>query len=124
MDHQCPTNQKPAECAKLKRSTTTWLLPKGLVGSRCTAVVDISGQDLHCLLDTGSQVTTIPVSLYNLHFSDQPVKSLHDLLQVEGAAGQAVPYLGYIETTVTFPQHFLGTAFTVPTLALIVPDVR
>lgn len=122
---QCPTNQKLAECAKLKKSTKgTWQLPKGLVGSRCTAVVNISGQDCHCLLDTGSQVTTIPVSLYNLHFSDQPVKPLHDLLQVEGAAGQAVPYIGYIETTIMFPQDFLGTAFEVPTLAPIVPDVR
>lgn len=86
--------------------------------------MNISGQDCHCLLDTGSQVITIPVSLYNLHFSDQPVKSLHDLLQVEGAAGQVVPYIGYIETTITFPRDFLGTAFEVPTLALIVPDVR
>lgn len=88
VDQQCPTNQKPAECAKLRKSTTgTWRLPKGLLGSHCTAVVNISGHVCHCLLDTGSQVTTIPVSLYNQHFSDQSVKSLHDLLQEEGAAG-------------------------------------
>uniref|UniRef100_A0A8C1X488 ribonuclease H n=1 Tax=Cyprinus carpio TaxID=7962 RepID=A0A8C1X488_CYPCA len=67
---------------------------------------------------------TIPVSFYNEHLSHQPVQPLHVLLHVEGAAGQNVPYLGYIETTVTFPKDFVGSIITVPTLALIVPDVR
>lgn len=75
-------------------------------------------------IDTGSQVTTIPVSFYNKNLSDQPVKPLHNLLEVEGAAGQSVPYLGYVETTVTFPKDFLGADFEVPTLALVVPDIR
>lgn len=52
------------------------------------------------------------------------MKPLCDLLQVEGAAGQEVPYLGYIETTITFPAEFLGVAIDVCTLALVVPDVR
>lgn len=68
-------------------------------------------------------MNTSPVSFYNQHLSDQPVKPLNDLLQVEGAAGQAVPYLGYVEVIVKFPKEFLGTDFVVPTLALVVPDV-
>lgn len=104
--------------------TNTTRLPKGLVGSKCAAVVGIAGTICNCLLDTGSQVTTLPVSFYNQHLSDQPVKPLHDLLQVEGAAGQSVPYLGYIELTITFPKDFLGAEFDVPTLALVVPDAR
>lgn len=75
------------------------------------------------MLDTGSQVTTIPISIYNQHFSQQPVKSLCDLLQVEGAAGQEVPYLGYIEVTITFPKEFIGADLDVSTLALVVPDI-
>ncbi|XP_061757227.1 uncharacterized protein LOC133553245 [Nerophis ophidion] len=99
-------------------------LPKGLVGSRCTANIKIAGEEFNCLLDTGSQVTTIPVSFYNQHFADQPVKPLRDLLQVEGAAGQAVPYLRYVEMVVTFPREFLGANFDVSTLALVVPDIE
>lgn len=95
-------------------------LPKGLIGSRCTASITIADKEFNCLLDTGSQVTTIPVSVYNQHFSSQ---SLCDLLQIEGAAGHAVPYLGYVEMEVTFPSEFLGANFNVSTLALVVPDV-
>ncbi|KAE8299872.1 hypothetical protein D5F01_LYC02290 [Larimichthys crocea] len=98
-------------------------LPKGLVRSCCTANIKIAGEEFDCLLDTGSQVTKIPVLFSNQHFADQPVKSLCDLLQVEGATGQAVPYLGYVEMVVTFPSEFLGVNFDVSTLALVVPDV-
>lgn len=54
-------------------------LPKGLVDSKCTAVVNIAGISCSCLLDT-------PASFYNQHLSDQPIKPLDDLLEVEGAA--------------------------------------
>lgn len=99
-------------------------LPKGLIGSRCTAEVNVAGQTCLCLLDTGSQVTTIPASFYNEHLSDQPINSLNELLHIEGAAGQSVPYLGYVETTMTFPEDFLGTDLSIKTLALVVPDIR
>lgn len=58
-----------------------------------------------------------------MHLSNQPINSLCNLLEVEGAAGQAVPYLGYVEMMVTFPCEFLGADFEVTTLALV-PDVR
>uniref|UniRef100_A0A8C7YJX3 Gypsy retrotransposon integrase-like protein 1 n=1 Tax=Oryzias sinensis TaxID=183150 RepID=A0A8C7YJX3_9TELE len=97
-------------------------LPRGLVGSKCSSEVDIAGQISHCLLDTGSQVTTVPVSFYNKHLSRQPLMPLCELLHVEGAGGQAVPYLGYIELTVKFPRDFVGAETEVSTLALVVPD--
>lgn len=56
--------------------------------------------------------------------SDQPVQPLEELIQVEGAAGQNVPFLGYIQTTMEFPKDFVGCPLSVPTLALIVPDTR
>lgn len=122
-----PKNKPTVTCTEISQQRmkkTTTRLPKGLVGSKCAAVVEIAGTTCNCLLDTGSQVTTLPVSFYNRHLSDQPVKPLHDLLQVEGAAGQSVPYVGYIELTITFPKDFLGAEFDVPTLALVVPDAR
>lgn len=93
LDKSCPTcAKKPVQCAELQSGLKN-RVPKGLVGSRCTAKVNVAGQTWSCLLDTGSQVTTIPVSFYNEHLSDQPVHSLNELLHVEGAAGQSIPYL-------------------------------
>lgn len=84
--------------------------------------MNIKGKEVNCLLDTGSQVTTVPQSFYEQHLSEQEIKSLHDLLEVEGAAGQSVPYLGYIELTVTFPREFVGAPVELNTLALVVPN--
>lgn len=127
VDPQRPNNKKKTvKCEELTpvSATVPPQLPKGLIGSRCTANIRIADQECNCLLDTGSQVTTVPISFYNQHLSDQPVNPLCDLLQVEGAAGQAVPYVGYVEMVITFPKEFLGADFNVSTLALVVPDVK
>lgn len=119
--------KKTVNCAEVSRSkikNTSIQFPKGLVGSKCFAVVQIAGQNYHCLLDTGSQVTTIPVSFYNQSLSNCPVKPLYNLLQIEGAAGQSVPYLGYVEVNIIFPKEFLGEEIDVQTLALVVPDAH
>uniref|UniRef100_A0A3P9ITK5 Gypsy retrotransposon integrase-like protein 1 n=1 Tax=Oryzias latipes TaxID=8090 RepID=A0A3P9ITK5_ORYLA len=121
--HVSPNKKNHVQCA-VQSSSKKMLFPKGLIGSKCTAMLNIAGSQCCCLLDTGSQVTTIPVSVYNKLLTNQPVKSLDHLLEVEGAAGQSVPYLGYVETTITFPSDFLGAEFEVQTLALIVPDVH
>lgn len=42
---------------------------------------------------------------------------------MEGANGQAVPYLGYVELVLKFPREFLGIEAEVPTIALVVPDL-
>lgn len=98
-------------------------LPTGLVGMKCTAQIKVEGKRVNCLLDTGSQVTTIPLSFYNSHLSQHTMQPLNHLLEVEGANGQAVPYLGYVELILQFPQEFLGVEAEVPTLALVVPDL-
>lgn len=99
-------------------------LPRGLIGTKCTAQVTISDQEVNCLLDTGSQVTTVPLSFYEQHLSSQAIKPLNNLLEVEGANGQEVPYLGYVELSITFPKEFLGVDTEVPTVALVVPQLR
>lgn len=49
------------------------------------------------------------------------MKSNHCLTYlVQGANGQGVSFLGYIELSVTFPTEFLGVEIKVPTLALVV----
>lgn len=51
-------------------------LPKGLVGAKSTAQIKIEGEDVSCLLDTGSQVTTVPHSFYQSHLSKHHSKNL------------------------------------------------
>lgn len=99
-------------------------LPCGLVGTKTTAQVTIAGKTTSCLLDTGSQVTTVPLTFYEQHLSDLTTHPLGDLLDVEGANGQSVPYLGYIELSLIFPKDFVGTDLEVQTLALVIPHLR
>lgn len=84
----------------------------------------VDGVDCSCLLDTGSQVTTISMTFYRDNLSQYPIKPISDLLEVEGANGQTVPYSGYIETSIKFPKHFIENEPEILTLALIVPDLR
>lgn len=99
-------------------------LPKGLVGTKSTGEVKIKGTNFHCLFDTGSQVTTVSHSFYNTYLSDLAIKPLNDLLEVEGANGQSVPYIGYVELSLTFLPDFVGEEMDIDTLALVVPDLR
>lgn len=46
------------------------------------------------------------------------------MLEVEGANGQPVPYLGYVEVDLKFPRSFLESEPEISTLALVVPDLR
>ncbi|KAL6459833.1 hypothetical protein MHYP_G00315920 [Metynnis hypsauchen] len=115
---------KAQTCSSLQHSKQNqpFRLPRRLVGTRSTAQVTVKGKEVNCLLDSGSQVTTVPDSFYKQHLSEQKIKPIHDLLEVEGANGQLVPYLGYIEMTITFPRDFIGIPIDVNTLALVVPD--
>ena len=72
-------------------------LPHGLVGPRSTSVVLVEGNQCRCILDTGSQVTTVSETFYSDHLSSFPVKPINGLLEILGAGGQRVPYLGYIQ---------------------------
>lgn len=74
-------------------------------------------------MDTGSQVSTVPLSFYEKHLSSQAINPLNSLLEEEGANGQEVPCLGYVELTITFPKSFVGTDIEVQTLALVIPNL-
>lgn len=69
-------------------------------------------------------MTTFALSFYQDVFTNQAIQPLHHLLEIEGANGCQVPYLGYTETSITFPKEFVGSDIDVQTLALIIPDSR
>ncbi len=76
------------------------------------------------MIDTGSQVTTVPKSFHKQYISDYPIHPLSDILEVEGANVLYVPYLGYVHLDITFPAEFVGVKTEVATIALIVPDIK
>uniref|UniRef100_A0A3B1JYN6 Gypsy retrotransposon integrase-like protein 1 n=1 Tax=Astyanax mexicanus TaxID=7994 RepID=A0A3B1JYN6_ASTMX len=129
-DHSRPTTKKAGkphtQRASLKCAQTRQpcFIPKGLIGTKCTAQVKIGKIQTNCLLDTGSQVTTISQSFFNQQLPAHQMNPLGDLLEVEGANGQTVPYLGYVDLSITFPEEFAGAEVEVPTLALVVPDLN
>ncbi|XP_067351030.1 uncharacterized protein [Channa argus] len=112
--------------ASLKEHITTQTkkFPKGLVGSKSTANIKVNGVDCNSLLDTGSQVTTVSQSFYDMYLSDHAIQPVSDILEVEGANGQCVPYTGYVQITIKFPKEFIPSEPEIQTLALIVSDVR
>jgi len=58
------------------------------------------------------------------YLSHQPIFPIQDLLDIEGAGGQEVPYLGYIQVNINFPEHIMGKLLEILTLALVMPDHR
>lgn len=59
-----------------------------------------------------------------MHLSDLTIHPVSNLLEVEGANGQSVPYTGYVQVNMQFPKEFIASEPEIETLALIVPDVR
>ncbi|XP_057703686.1 uncharacterized protein LOC130922736 [Corythoichthys intestinalis] len=109
---------------KQHQTVQTRTIPKGLVGTKTAANIKVNGIECNSLLDTGSQVTTVSKSFYNLHLSDQIMHPISDILEVEGATGDLVSYAGYVQLNVQFPKEFIDCEPQIQTLALVVPDVR
>lgn len=133
------TETRPQCCPQLVQDPRNWeskskrqnivqmsddALLNALVGSKHITALIVDGIQCECLLDTGSQVTTVSESFHKLHLPSRPILSLRNLLDVEGAGGQAVPYLGYVELSLCFPEEVTGKPEEVCTLALVVPDCK
>lgn len=76
------------------------------------------------LIDTGSQVTTVSRSFYEEYMADCTLRKMEELLIIEGAGGQSVPFLGYIETEVSFPKGTSGLNQSLGAVVLVVPDTN
>ena len=94
---------------------------KNIVGQANEAVSIINGCRCKCLIDTGSQVTTLSKSFYDRYLQNVPLCSLDNLIKVEGANGLPVPYLGYVEVSIRLPGS-LPSSQEVAAPVLVVPD--
>ena len=69
-------------------------------------------------------MSCISESFYYKFLSNIELQSLNNLLRIEGAGGQPLPYLGFIEANISFPSHVLGTEKCLTSLFLITPDTN
>lgn len=87
------TDKKPKVTAKkcviltLHAERGNFKLPKGLIGVKTTAQVQMEGNCDSCIMDTGSQVTTVPKSFYNQNMPQHEIRAILELLEVKEANG-------------------------------------
>lgn len=91
------------------------------MGPRVSAI-SVGDTTCESILDTGSQVTTISEPFYIRQLTSSPIQPIHHLLDLEGAGGQSVPYLGYVEVPLAFPDNITGVKEQLTALALVVPE--
>ena len=80
-------------------------VPEGLVGQANEVPAEMDGNRCLALVDTGSQVTTVASHFYQSHLQHLPLKTCAGLVRVEGAAGDNIPYKGYIEVSIKLSGH-------------------
>lgn len=74
-------------------------LLKRAVGTCPQVDIKVLGVEVSCLLDTGSQVSTISESFFRQHLGgdDEDMLSTAGWLKLTAANGLDIPYLGYLE---------------------------
>ncbi len=95
-------------------------VPTGLVGRVNEAQLKVGGVDCIGLVDTGSQVSTVTETFFRERLKNIPLHPLEDVLKVECAAGQHIPYAGYIEAEMEIP----GKDVLQMCLFLVVPETE
>jgi hypothetical protein len=75
-------------------------IPDGLVGSANEVDLVVDDIPVKALLDTGATVSMISESFYKSHLAHIPIEPLYDLLDIESATGDSLPYVGYIDVTI------------------------
>ena len=95
---------KPGRVCVAASNTDSNIKRSDLVGHSNETNIEVNGLQLTALLDTGSNVSTISQGKYKECFSNIPLIPLQEFqLTIEGAGGQLLPYLGYIEVELTVP---------------------
>ena len=93
-----------------------------MIGSVNESYIFINGQKCTALIDAGSVVTTICEEFYNSMNPRPELRNMSDFeLNIAGASGSSIPYLGYIEAQVSM-FDIDNDPLTVP--VLVVPTTR
>ena len=82
-----------------------------LVGPRCESVLSIFGVSARCLLDTGSQVSTVSSSFFEEKIAAKaPLQTMDQLINIEVAGGHDLPYKGFVAVQVSFHKSVTGSS--------------
>ena len=71
-----------------------------LIGSAAEVTVEIEGVKVAALLDTGSTLSTVSIGFYQYHLTQLPLHPIADIILIECADGEQLPYHGYIEAAI------------------------
>ena len=94
-----------------------------LIGPRCESNIDIFGRRCKCLLDTGSQVSTVSDTYFSKYLQRHAeLKDIGDLISIEVAGGHKLPYQGYVEVSVRLPRFVIGSRREIQVLLLVVEE--
>lgn len=96
---------------------------QALVGPSTEAPIKIDSRDTTCLIDSGSQVSTISESFFSKYVTDDLYDLPHDF-KLLGAGDNEIPYLGYTRASVFVPSEFVGVGETVESIFLVCPDTK
>ena len=94
-----------------------------LVGDVNEVEIHVDKKPVNALLDTGSCVSIVSESFHKEHLGDVEIKSVGNILNIECADGQDLPYIGYIETEISIDKGLPG-AKPLPCLLLVTPDTQ
>ena len=80
-----------------------------LVGNTNSVDIEINGFPVKALLDTGSSVSVVSQSFYNKNLSQVQLRPLTEILYIECANGNLLPYSGYIEVEINTIEGIQGS---------------
>ena len=83
------------------------------IGTSNVMEVNVEGRKCTALIDTGSMITTISEGFLK-KVPDVEIRDLETALQIKGAAGQVVPYIGIVEVLIRINEQ----AMMVPVLVV------
>ena len=112
------TGQTVAACKIGNSPTQASKFPQGLIGKVNEAQIQIEEVECTGLVDTGSMVSTVSERFFQENLKNIPLHPLEALLKIECAAGQHLPYAGYIEVGLRIP----GRGISEMCLFLVVPE--
>ena len=91
-----------------------------LIGPVNEVEIRIGEHKCRSLIDTGSMISSISETFYRDYLKDKyPMQDINSLLQVEGAGGHQLHYIGYADIEISIPDK-LSSPLWVP--ILIAPD--
>jgi len=106
-----------------ERSTSDTEKDPQLVGDVNEVSINIDNIRTTALLDTGSCVSIISETFYKENLSEIELEPLKEMINIECADGQQLPYLGCIEATISI-ETGLEKAIPKQCLFLIAPDTK